>query len=77
MLIDAVYKADALNEIRKKARRAALNANIDKLWVAGDTIYLQGADPEKVEAFILSLAEYGYDTNELLDEYKKTGKVTI
>ena len=77
MLIDAVYKADALNEIRKKAIRAALNANIDKLWVAGNTIYLKDADPEKAEAFILSLAEFGYNTKELLSEYKKTGKITI
>ena len=62
---------------RGKAIRAAIKSKINKLWVVGDTIYLKGADPEKVEAFILSLAENGYDTKELLNEYKQTGKITI
>ena len=62
---------------RGKAIRAAIKSKIDKLWVSGDTIFLHGANAEKVEAFILSIAEYGYDTQELLNEYKETGKITI
>ena len=77
MFKEAIYNADDVLRRRKNARRAAIKSHIDKLWVAGDIIHLKDADQEKAEAFILSLAEYGYDTNKLLNEYKKTGKVTI
>ena len=61
----------------EKARRAALKSEIDKLWVVEHAILMKGADVEKAEAFILSLAEFGYVKDELLNEYKKTGKITI
>ena len=77
MLKEAIYNADDVLRRRKNARRAAIKSHIDKLWVAGDIIHLKDADQEKAEAFILSLAEYGYDTNKLLNEYKQTGKITI
>ena len=42
------------------------------------TIFLKNRNTnEQNESFILSLAEFGYDTEELLNEYKKTGKITI
>ena len=64
-------------EMRRMAQNKGINSHIDKLWVAGNTIYLAGADTEKAEQFICSLGALGYDTQMLLNEYKLKGKITI
>ena len=71
------YLREEINERQWKARRAAMNSHIDKLWVSGNTIFLIGVCKPFAIRFIQSLAEFGYDTQELMDEYRKKGKITI
>ena len=74
-IVDLLRKED--NARRKKARWEGMHAEIDGLWVAGDTIFLKGAEKDEAERFILSLGAIGYDTRVLMDEYTKTNKITI
>lgn len=74
-VVDYLRKED--NARRKKARWAGMKSEIDGLWVSGDTIFLKGAKKEDAVGFIQSLGKLGYDVNELMEEYKKTGKISV
>ena len=71
------YLRENVNKCRWKARQAAMNSHIDKLWVSGNTIFLIGVCKPFAVRFIQSLAEFGYNTQELMDEYNKKRIITI
>ena len=71
------YLRGNVDERRRKARMAAINSRINKLWVSGNTVFLIGVGQRAAEQFIQSLEEYGYDTQKLMDEYSKRGIITI
>lgn len=59
-----------------------IKANLAKqeldYYYKDNTIFLNNRNTDwRNETFILSLAEFGYNTEELLNEYKQTGKITI
>lgn len=71
------YLRGDVQAMRNKAKRAVVACGIDKVWLAYDTVYLQGADREKAEAFLVSLGEFGYDTEDLLLQYRSYGRVSL
>lgn len=74
-IVDLLRKED--NARRKKARWAGMRSEIDGLWVSGDTVFLKGVEKDEAVKFIQSLSEFGYDVDTLMEEYNKTGKITI
>ena len=62
---------------RAKARQLGIHSNIDKLWVTDDTIWLCGCKPSEAMAFIQSIGDIGYDVDELMEEYKQKGRITL
>ena len=62
---------------RSRAQYLGMNSHIDKLWVAGDTIFFYGADETQAVEFIKSLGSLGYDVDTLLSEYKDKKRISI